>query len=94
MGEKLLHLRHLSLPADEARQLGGQVMGKRFQGAQGREVGREGGVEQLEDALRLLQIFEPVGAQVAQAGSRRQPVPHLVGGRFREQHLTAVGHGA
>jgi hypothetical protein len=92
--QQSLHRGHRLLPPDEARQLHGQVVGERFQGAQGRKVGGKARVEKLEDPLGLLQVLEAVGAQVPQAHASRQMVPHPIGGRLRQQHLTSVGHGA
>ena len=46
-------------------------------------------MDELEDALRR-QVAQPVLAQVAQRGARRQVVADQVGRRRREQHLAAV----
>ena len=49
------------------------------------------GRQQLEHALRPLQVPQPVGAQVAQGRPGRQGVRDQLGGRPREHHLPPVG---
>ena len=50
-------------------------------------------VQQLEDALRPLQVLQPVRAQVAQAGPAGQGVPHQRRRGLGEHHLPPVGRG-
>ena len=52
------------------------------------ELAREIGMRELEDVLRMLQVLETVGAQIAKGARSRQGTPHEVGGRLR------VGQGA
>jgi len=78
------------LAADEGRNLRRQIVGEMFERAQRREVGNEVWCEQLVDALRLREVFEPVLSEIAQAALRRQIVTDQLGAGAREEHLSAV----
>ena len=86
-------LGHLPVPADERRQLGGQIVRQRrvAQRAQRREPRGQARRLQLEDPLRAAQVLQPVDAQIGQRRARRQPVPHQHRRRLRHQHLPPVG---
>ena len=86
-------LGHLPVPADERRQLGGQVIRQRrvIQRPQRRESRLQARRVQLEDPLRAAQVLQPVHPQIGQRRARRQPAADQRGRRLRDQHLTPVG---
>src|SRR5262249_6187789 len=57
-------------------------------------VGGQIGMGQLIDALRRLQVFQPMHAEVAQLRAVRQRVANQFLCRLRYQHLSAMGGGA
>ena len=81
---------HGRLPADEAGELHRQVVGVAVEGAQRRELAAQIRVAQLVDLLGAGEVTHPVGAEVGQAGPRRQVAGHQVGARTRQQDLAAV----
>ncbi len=56
-GQQPFHLRCLPLPTDEAGELDGQVVEKGGERAQGWEVSGQGGMQQLKQMFRLLQVL-------------------------------------
>src|SRR5829696_5392741 len=69
-------LLQLGVASNECGGLCRQVVWPKIQCCQRREVARELRVEQLEELLGSSQILEPVGAQVQEAGTVREPVGH------------------
>ena len=59
-------------------------------GSEGREVARQPGGDELQDALRRAQVLEPVLAEVAQRRRRRRVVDELVADQAGRQDLPAV----
>ena len=57
----------LLVPADERRRLRRQIRASALERPQGRELRRQAGDEELVQALRPAQVFEPVLAEVAEA---------------------------
>ena len=55
---------HLMLSPEEGRRLHGQVVWSGRERPDRREVGRQIGMEQLKDPLRLQQVTQPVFTQV------------------------------
>ena len=70
--------------ADEAGQLGGQVVGRPVERAQGRELIRHAGHDQLEEAFSPCQVAQAMGAQV--------PQRELVWQAFHDQRFGALGN--
>ena len=85
-----LHLRHLPLAADEWAALERQVVRPGAQAPQRRELRRQAGDDELEDALRARQVLQAVLAQVTRARSLRQLPLDQHPCRLGEQHLAAV----
>jgi hypothetical protein len=83
-------LLHRLLAPDEGGELDGEVVahGER---EQGREVDLETGVAELPHLLGSLQVFEPVGAEVPQAGVGRQVLADDGRGPAREERLPPMG---
>src|SRR5215212_9319808 len=69
-------LPQLGLASDECGGLGRQVVWSAIQCCQRREVAGKPRVEQLEELLGSSQILEPVGPEVQEAGTVREPVGH------------------
>jgi hypothetical protein len=60
----------------------GQVVSKRVERGEGRELGLQVGVAELVDVLGPRQVTEPVRAQVGEPGTVRQTVEDEVVGRL------------
>ncbi len=76
--------------AQEARQLAGQRVDPRLQGAEGREFGRQAGCDDLMEAERI-EVLEAVCPQVGEADVLREPVGEQRGHDVRYDDLPAVG---
>jgi hypothetical protein len=63
-----------------------------IQRCQRREVAGELWVDQLKELFGSPQILEPVGAEVQEAGTVREPVGHQGGRGARQQHLAPVSN--
>ena len=77
------------LAADEAGALPRQVVPRRRWDAQLRELVAEPGSDELEQPLRLVEVLEPVGPELAQP-EQSEAVRGGCGGLGARQHLTAV----
>ena len=84
------HGRQVGCPADEARQLGREVMPERVEGGERREGCRQGRVLELEDALGSGQVPQSMLAEVAQRSIRRQLVADERRGGRRNQDLPTM----
>ena len=87
------HVRQLPLPAHEAGQLQGQVVGQGVQRAQGGEVAGEPRGGELEHPLGPGQVLQAVLPQVAQPRAGREGVPHQIVGGLGQHRLPPVGRG-
>ena len=67
--EQRVELGELGLPADERRELGGQVVGDAVGAEQRRELRLEVGVRELEDLFGPAQVLQPVRAEVEPVGT-------------------------
>src|SRR5205823_347569 len=83
---------HLSLATDEAGDLWRQV-GRRFKRARRREVGRQARDQELEQALRTVEVLQPVFAELAQRGAGGEGAADERGRRGRKDDLAAVRSG-
>jgi hypothetical protein len=63
-------LGHLILAPEKGRRLHRQVVGPGGERADGREVGRQIGMQELEDPFRPIEIAQRVRAEIAQTGAR------------------------
>src|SRR5262249_5117649 len=70
-----------------------QVMSQSLQRPERRELARHARMHELEHLLGLLQVFEPVRAQISQARIRRQFLMQRIGGGAREQDLASMSSG-
>ena len=89
--EQLSHLGLTALAADERRHLLRQVVRRRLERAEGREVLAQLGMHRLVDVLRAREVAQPHTAQVAQRDPCRQLLPDRLHGSLREQDLATVG---
>ena len=80
----------LTRASDETAHLVRQVVPGGIQRTQRGEVGRRSLSVELVDAFEPAQILEPMLAQIAQRGRRRQRIARELRCRGREQDLTAV----
>ncbi len=73
-----------------------EIVRRLFQRAQGREVGAQLRVQELEEALGPREIAQPHAAQVAQRRLFGQPRTEQLANALRQQHLAAMrgGHDA
>ena len=83
----------LAVAPDKRRQLDGQIVRQRSEGAQRREFVRESGRDELVDALGVGEVFEAVFAEVAQGRARREAALCEVGRDAGDDDLAAVRHG-
>src|SRR5205823_4490765 len=81
-----------SLATDEAGDLWRQV-GRRFERARRREVGRQARDQELEQALRAIEVLQPVFAELAQRGAGGEGAADERGRRGRKDDLAAVRSG-
>jgi hypothetical protein len=88
--EEVDHIGYLLFPAKKRCRLQGQIIGAGRERPDREEVGRQTGMEQLEDPLGSVQIAQRMFTEVAQSGSWRQCVPGKILGGEREEDLTAV----
>jgi hypothetical protein len=91
--QEALDLVHLLLPADEGGELDGEVIGEDFERAEGGEIRREIGSDNLEDALGAVEVAEAALAQIAQRYAVRKVVADQFLRGEGEKHLAAVGGG-
>ena len=89
-GQQLRGLTNLVVAADEARQLCGQVVRRRLQGLQRWKIVGETVDDELEQPLRLRQVFEAMQSEVFQRQPGWQRVIHQRAGGFGNEHLPAV----
>jgi hypothetical protein len=87
------HLPQFALAPHEAGQLQGQVVRPRVQRSQRGELAGQFRVDELVHPLGPLQVPQPMLAQVAQPGPRREGVPHQVVGGLGQHRLPPVGRG-
>ena len=80
----------LRVAAEERRQAGRKVVRRRVEGADRGEVVQQPTDDELPEALRMLEVLEPVLAEVAQLDAVGEGVLHQRAGRVRQQHLPAV----
>src|SRR6185369_17865512 len=76
--------------ADERRRLGREVVRPAIEGRQGRKLRRQVPVGDLEEMLRPAEILQPVIAEIAERGGRRNTAVEAADGRTGEQDLAAV----
>ena len=84
---------NLILPPEKGGRLQGQVVRTRGECPDRGEVGRQVGMEQLEDPLGSIEVAQRMLAEVAQAGSWRERVPGEILRGQREEHLAAMARG-
>ena len=72
----------------------GQVVGSGIERLERRKVGGQSVDDELEDALGMLQVLEPMLAQVAQGDACGKLAAHQLLGRERDQRLPAMRDGA
>ncbi len=90
-GKLLQHAGQLAPPADEGGERHRQAHRRGAQGARRREVPVQAGSGQLEQQLRLVEVLQPVGPQLAQAQLRADAGTGQPGAGGGDQHLPAVG---
>ena len=88
--EQPAHLGQFALAPEQGGRLGREVVGASIQGGERGEVRWQVGGDDLEDALWLGQVLEPMPPEVEQADAIGQGVADQHGGRLGEQHLAAV----
>ena len=88
--EQLLRLGDFALAPDERRELLRQVVRRRFERAQRREILPQVGMQDLVDVLGRRQVLEPDAAEIAKRDRRGQAGADLVDDRLRDQDLAAV----
>ena len=89
-GEQLLHLGPLALAADERRELLRQVVGRRLQLAQRREVLVKLRVYDLEHGFRRRKALQAYAPEILQRYVGRQPIAQPLRHRLRDEHLSAM----
>ena len=89
--QKLHQLITLALAAHETSDLRRQVVLSLLQGAQRWKVGRHALRDQLEYAFGALEILQPMLAEIAQRGFRRQSGSGQCMGSVGQHYLPAVG---
>ena len=84
---------HLRFAADERCDLLRQVVRRRLERAQRREIAAQIGMQQLEHALRCGKIAQADRAEIAQRSAGRQTVARERDDSVRHEDLTAVRRG-
>ena len=82
-------LRELRFAAHKRRQLLRQIVRQGVERLQRREIGVEGGMEELKDLLGPQEVFQVMQAHVPQPRPRRQSLTHESFGRLGQQSLPA-----
>ena len=88
--QQLLGLLDVALAPDEAGQLGRQIVGRRLERAQRREVVRRSVDHELEESLRTGQVLQAMHPEVADRKPRRKAALDQTPRRLREHDLAAV----
>ena len=88
--EQLLHFAQLGLAADERRELVRQVVGRRLERTQRRELVPQARVQELVEGFGRSKIAQADRAELAQPHLLRQAAAHHARHRVRKQHLSAV----